>query len=101
MITEGKSFFDLNTLNGRLMNAIEVVKAQQRIKEQTVFDYFNIKVPEGFILILPEKFHSSIGDSLERIRFSPYIKDDVAYIVDKSKMDNILNSENGLLMGVE
>ncbi len=79
------------------MNAIEVVKAQQRIKEQTVFDYFKAEVPEGFILILPEKFHLAIGDSLERIRFSSYIKDDVAYIADKSKMDNILNPESGLL----
>lgn len=92
MITEGKSFFDLNTVNGQLLNALEVMESQQRIKEQAIFDYFKAEVPKGYILILPERFHLSIGDSLERIRFSSYIKNDVAYIVDKSKMDNIWGS---------
>ena len=97
MNTQGKSFFDLNPLNERLMDAMEVLINQQKAKEKAIFDYFKAVVPEGHILILPERFHPSIGDFSERIIFSPYVKNDKGYIVDKSKMDITLNPDRKLL----
>jgi hypothetical protein len=66
-------------------------------KEKAIFDFFKVEIPEGHVLILPEKYLDIIGTFSEKIIFSPYIEEGKGYILDKSKMDNILNSKSELL----
>ena len=85
------------------MNIIDYMVALSELndcivnKEKAIFDFFEVKVPEGHVLILPERYLSVIGTFSKKIIFSPYIEKDKGYVLDKSKMENILDLESKLL----